>query len=337
MPKFVNNLSADERYNLMLGLIGYLTKNPNCEVSELEQVFKVTNQQIKEALHTMNKGGHFIPGGIDEYPFWIDIDALDEEDFVVFTTAAPESGAPKISQAQAAALATGLMYLQTLPQFANDQDIEELQRILSSLEPEATTPVIDIKPGTLSESTNLVIEAINAKRRIRMDYVNRSGETGTREIDPVKLIESDGNLAVLSWCLKNEEQRNFRIDRMSKIELLPGTISSQADEMFENLDELSDNAYNPGQLDHDVKVQVTPEGYSLVSQFEVIEEPKKGEDGTLEVIIKVGKLEHLGKLIAKYGGAAKVLEPEVARQIVRDYALVALGREPLEPNNMSVE
>jgi proteasome accessory factor C len=336
MPKFVNKLSADERFNLMLGLIGYLLNHRNCEVSDLASVFKVTNQQIKETLLLINNGGYFPAGGLDTYPFWIDSFQL-EDDFVAFSTSVETPGAPRISQAQAAALAVGLIHLESIPSYANDPDIKKLKEIFSKLEGQVATPVIDIKPGTFDASRNLILEAINSRRRVGMSYINRAGEQSNREIDPVKLVESDGNLSVRSWCLKTQDERSFRIDRMSKLEILPGAISAEATAMFENLDELSDLAYNPGEFDHDVVVEVTPEAYSLVSQFHVLDEPKKLSDGVLRATIKVGRLEHLGKLIARYGGAAKVIEPELARNIVRDYALVALGRDPLTNHDESVE
>jgi proteasome accessory factor C len=336
MPKFVNKLSADERFNLMLGLIGYLLNHRNCEVSDLASVFKVTNQQIKETLLLINNGGYFPAGGLDTYPFWIDSFQL-EDDFVAFSTSVETPGAPRISQAQAAALAVGLIHLESLQQYANDPDIQKLKEIFSKLEGQVATPVIDIKPGTFDASRNLILEAINSRRRVGMSYINRAGEQSTREIEPVKLVESDGNLSVRSWCLKTESERSFRIDRMSKLEILTGAISAEATAMFENLDELSDLAYNPGEHDHDVVVEVTPEAYSLVSQFHVLDEPKKLSDGVLRATIKVGRLEHLGKLIARYGGAAKVIEPEIAKNIVRDYALVALGRDPLSRHDESVE
>jgi proteasome accessory factor C len=336
MPKFVNKLSADERFNLMLGLIGYLLNHRNCEVSDLASVFKVTNQQIKETLLLINNGGYFPAGGLDTYPFWIDSFQL-EDDFVAFSTSVETPGAPRISQAQAAALAVGLIHLESLPRYANDPDIQKLKEIFSKLEGQVATPVIDIKPGTFDASRNLILEAINSRRRVGMSYINRAGEQSTREIEPVKLVESDGNLSVRSWCLKTESERSFRIDRMSKLEILTGAISAEATAMFDNLDELSDLAYNPGEHDHDVVVEVTPEAYSLVSQFHVLDEPKKLSDGVLRATITVGRLEHLGKLISRYGGAAKVIEPEVAKNIVRDYALVALGRDPLSRHNESVE
>jgi proteasome accessory factor C len=119
--------------------------------------------------------------------------------------------------------------------------------------------------------------------------------------------------------------------------VLEGVISAEASVMFDNVDSLSDNPYNPGPSDHDVVVEVTPEAYSLISQFKVIGEPKKVSDSTVRATIKVGRLENLGKIIARFGGAARVIEPKVAKEIVRDYALASLGREPLIQTKMSIE
>ena len=52
--------------------------------------------------------------------------------------------------------------------------------------------------------------------------------------------------------------------------------------------------------------------------------------GTIRAQIKVGHLPNLGRLIAKYGGAARVIAPVEAREIVRNYALSALGAQSRE-------
>ncbi|MEY4060422.1 MAG: hypothetical protein RIQ31_84, partial [Actinomycetota bacterium] len=46
----------------------------------------------------------------------------------------------------------------------------------------------------------------------------------------------------------------------------------------------------------------------------------------IRATIKVGHLPNIGRLIAKYGGAARVIAPEEARRLVREYALQALGQ-----------
>jgi predicted DNA-binding transcriptional regulator YafY len=61
-----------------------------------------------------------------------------------------------------------------------------------------------------------------------------------------------------------------------------------------------------------------------------VAEPKDLGSGTIRTQIKVGHLPNLGRLIAKYGGAARVIAPEEAREIVRNYALSALGAQSRE-------
>jgi hypothetical protein len=52
------------------------------------------------------------------------------------------------------------------------------------------------------------------------------------------------------------------------------------------------------------------------------------KNNTVTALIKIGYLPYLGKVIAQYGGAARVLSPDNAKQVVRNYALTALGLEP---------
>jgi hypothetical protein len=84
-------------------------------------------------------------------------------------------------------------------------------------------------------------------------------------------------------------------------------------------------------------VEVEPEAYELVSEFTTISEPNAQAGGALRVAIKVGHLPNLGHLIAKYGGAARVIAPETARQIVLKYALIALGEKSATPDRIENE
>jgi proteasome accessory factor C len=77
--------------------------------------------------------------------------------------------------------------------------------------------------------------------------------------------------------------------------------------------------------DTTVTVEVTPEAYRLITDFQTVSEPKDVGSGTIRSEIKVGHLPNIGRLIAKYGGAAKVIAPAEAREYVRKYALSALG------------
>lgn len=337
MPKLVKALGADDRYNLLLGIIGYLLRHGSANIDDLATHFKTTREHIRSAISSISLSGYVESSGFHNLPFNFDWEQLDEDGEVALIDEAVVNEAPRISTAQAAALATGLVYLRSLPEFRNDPELEDLIKRFGEPEVNPNAPIFDIKPGTIDDSTTKVLSAINARRGLKVDYTNLAGEESTRLIDPVKLVESEGHTAVLAWCHNAKAQRNFRIDRMRRIEVLEGAISPEASAMFDNIDSLSDNPYNPGPSDHDVLVEVTPEAYSLISQFKVIDQPRKVSDSAIRATIKVGRLENLGKIIARYGGAARVVEPKVARDIVRDYALASLGREPLIQSRMSIE
>ena len=337
MPKLVKALGADDRYNLLLGIIGYLLRHESAQIDDLATHFKTTSEHIRSAISTIALSGFVEAGTHQVLPFNFDWEALEDDGTVTFIDDDIVTEAPRISTAQAAALATGLVYLRNLPEFANDSDLNELIKQFGSSEVNPNPPIFDIKPGTIDEATAKVIAAINARRSLRVDYTNLAGEETSRVIDPIKLVDSDGHTAVLAWCQSANAQRNFRVDRMRRIEQLEGAISEEAKKLHDEADTLSDNPYNPQETDFDVVVEVSPEAYSLVSQFTVVDQPTKANDGVIRATIKVGRLENLGKLIARFGGAAKVIEPQIAREIVRDYALAALGRKPLSPMEVSVE
>jgi proteasome accessory factor C len=114
---------------------------------------------------------------------------------------------------------------------------------------------------------------------------------------------------------------------MRQIVLSEHPWSDTARTAFEAFDQEEDRLYVPGESDTDVIVEVDPEAYELVSEFTTISEPNSSSSGVIRVTIKVGHLPNLGHLIAKYGGAARVIAPPIAKEMVRNYALAALGHK----------
>jgi predicted DNA-binding transcriptional regulator YafY len=97
--------------------------------------------------------------------------------------------------------------------------------------------------------------------------------------------------------------------------------------------EIEDAVYIASASDTRVTVEVEPEAYRLISEFKSISEPSSVENGRIRAEIKVGHLPNIGRLVARYGGAARVLSPDQARAHVKNYALAALG----EPVHSTVE
>jgi proteasome accessory factor C len=89
--------------------------------------------------------------------------------------------------------------------------------------------------------------------------------------------------------------------------------------------ELVDEIYTSSETDTVVTLEVDPEAYSLIYDFKPVEEPESVSKTVKRFKIHVGDVRNLGRVIARFGGAARVISPEIARQSVRDFALNALG------------
>jgi len=127
------------------------------------------------------------------------------------------------------------------------------------------------------------------------------------------------------YCPINKGVRNFLIEHMRSIEILDREISDVA----AKVGEIEDATYVAEITDTTVTVEVTPEAYRLITEFQTVSEPKDVGSGTIRTEIKVGHLPNLGRLIAKYGGAARVIAPAEARDVVRNYALTVLGQSSM--------
>ena len=72
-------------------------------------------------------------------------------------------------------------------------------------------------------------------------------------------------------------------------------------------------------------IDLDPEAYPLASTFHLVQPAVKLPEGVMQVVVSIGHLPNLGRIIARYGGAARVVSPPEARQVVRDFAIRALG------------
>ena len=151
-----------------------------------------------------------------------------------------------------------------------------------------------------------------------------------REIEPLHLSINEDGWILRGYIQADSMVKAFRVDRMRGAKLLPKLISEQA-----KAAEITDEIYVPNASDIEVTVDVTPEAYRLLSQFNA--EILKGQStpGITRGVIKIGHLPDLGRIITQYGGHARVVSPKAAREVVRDFALRALGERGLTENSVS--
>ncbi|WP_224997932.1 YafY family protein [Cesiribacter sp. SM1] len=56
---------------------------------------------------------------------------------------------------------------------------------------------------------------------IKIDYTNEQGEKTSRKIEPFALVSTTENWLLIAWCRLRSAFRYFRLDRITKMEILP--------------------------------------------------------------------------------------------------------------------
>jgi predicted DNA-binding transcriptional regulator YafY len=85
----------------------------------------------------------------------------------------------------------------------------------------------------------------------------------------------------------------------------------------------STGIYSVSENDTKVVFDIDPAGFGMIADYKP-EYPVIG-DKTLRVTIPIGDITTLGRVVSKYSGHVRVIEPEAARRVVFEYASRALG------------
>lgn len=327
MPK-LNNFNGEDRYNFMLALVGFLQHRGPVPLSEAAAHFEIDPAYLRKVVTSINDARAEIRG-FEEWFFLIDVEELEEHGMLSLIDNLVVDDVPKLSNRQASAIAAGLNYLATLPAFKSDPDLLELQKILSTNTIRGINPLVELRPGSAEAGAELVRKAILNETQISCEYINQKDERTVRTLEPLRLDPRADGWYLRAYCPIHKEVRNFKLDRMRRIEVLDETRSEEA----RNVSEIEDAVYIASASDTRVTVEVEPEAYRLISEFKSISEPSSVENGRIRAEIKVGHLPNIGRLVARYGGAARVISPDQARAHVKNYALAALG----EPVHSTVE
>lgn len=328
MPK-VLGFNAEDRFNFLLSLVGYLRRRGDVTIEEAAKHFNLEPDYIRRAVKSVNDAG-FIQSNHENLFFLIEPDLADEgilslrENLVV-------DDVPRLSTRQSAAIGAGLTYLATMPAFSGDKELKELQALLSQGTGRGAVATLEVKPGTTDANAELIRLALVKGNRISCEYVNTKDERSLREIDPLRIDPRSDGSYLRGYCLINKELRNFKLDRMRSVQMLTTAIGPEARAVAD----IEESLYVAESTDTEVTVDLAPEAYGLISEFQSVSEPKDAGQGIIRAVINVGHLPNIGRLIARYGGSAVVVDPPEARKLVQQYALRALGERGTEPFPLS--
>lgn len=306
----------------MLSLVGFLQNRGAVSVDEAAAHFELESKYLRKVVTSINEARAEV-SGFEQWFFMIDIEELEQNGVLSLIDNLVVDDVPKLSNRQASAIAAGLNYLATLPAFKDDADLKELQDLLSANTIRGINPIVELRPGSAEAGAETLRRAIMSETQISCEYINQKGDRSVRTIEPLRLDPRTDGWYLRAFCPIHQEVRNFKLDRMRSIELLDSARSSAA----EKVNEIEDAVYIAAASDARVLIEVEPEAYRLISEIKNIGEPLNAENGKIRAEIRVGHLPNIGRMISKYGGAAKVISPVEAKDLVRNYALAALGQQ----------
>jgi proteasome accessory factor C len=326
MPK-PSKISGLDRFNFLLSLVGYLINHKDVPVAELAAHFGVSVEETKAALETITVSGIKQYGPNDLFAF--EPFKYYDEDIVDLTFSPAIDEVPRISQRQAAAMAAGLQYLLGIKYFEEQKEVHELIDILAKGTAGASIPAIEVKPGTVDADFMILRSAISNQNCVTFEYQNQRQEISKRTVEPIQLIAVEESWLLRAYAPEDSMVKSFRLDRMRSTTILDKKISAEA-----LAAELTEEIYVSNPTDIEVIVEVTPQGMGFINYFNATILQKAENGKPTRASLSIGHLPVLGKYVARYGGAVKVVEPKLARDAVRDYALKALGGRGLnQPNH----
>lgn len=166
---------------------------------------------------------------------------------------------------------------------------------------------------------SLIQQALSAKKAIEIHYTKMDKTVSNRKLNPLGLIYYGSNWHLIGWCTLRNDYRDFRVDRIEKLEIQEErffetdflTLEKYIDKMAgENpLIEIKINVKNEI-LPH---ISVSKYYYGFVSEREF--------DHYMEMTFKVSEFEYFSRWLLMLGNGATIVSPESLKERMQELAL----------------
>lgn len=314
MPK--QELDADQLYNLALSIVGLVLNDGPATIGELAEHFAVSEKAIAKAVNTISNSEDVAQC---KTHFYLNYEAFEDGEVDFGLGEGNLEEAPVISSSQASALAMGLEFLSSLPEFRGNPELADLRRSLSSSTVATNTSIWNVELDRLE----LMRDAIVNQKRIRFGYLNQTGKRSEREVDPLRIDLIGAKHYLRGYCLTNAEVRSFRLDRISELKATDTGISEAA-----RRSNIEDEIYGSGQGQL-VELEVEKSAEEIFWNFPAVDITTTS-NGLLRGSIRVGNIDSLARHIVRYGGSVRVIAPDAARASVARFASAALDQTEME-------
>jgi proteasome accessory factor C len=314
--------NAQAQVERMLALVPYLQSRDGISVDEVARDFKVKPAQIVKDLKVLWFCG--LPDAVTGDMIDIDMDALDGDGIVRLSNADYLSRPLRLAPHEALAL---VVALRSLRELSGPGERGAVERAMLKLE--AATGIaaeqaaaVDIRVDPVDPDIRATVDsALHERRRLHIHYyVPGRDETTQRDVDPMRLLFSEGQGYLEAWCHRAQESRLFRLDRITAATLLDVPAEPPADARRKDL---SQGLFQPDPEDP-VAVLDLAASAEWVADYYPIESRVDRPDGTLRVTLRYSDQGWLERLVLRLGGQGTLVEPAQAAKRVRSRARAAL-------------
>ncbi|MFC4062168.1 helix-turn-helix transcriptional regulator [Planomonospora corallina] len=312
--------STADRLPRLLALVPYLMSHPGAEVSEVAQVFGLSEKQLIDDLQLVwmcGLPGH-TPGDL--------IDVSWDGGEIVIDNADTIARPLRLGVDEASALLVALRMLAEMPEFGGR---DALTRVIAKFEraagegAAAVSSQVAVEVDATPDALPAVNEALRGRRRLSLRYyVPGRDEITPREVDPMRLVVVDGRSYLSGWCYRAEAVRLFRLDRMLDVDVLDVPADPPADAVP---DEVTPGVFRPSPTDELAELELTPAG-RWVAEYYPCERVEELGEGRLRVALRARDESWLLRLALRLGGAGRIVSPASLAERVRQAAREALDR-----------
>ena len=290
MPK----LSADERLARLLAVIPWVASRDGPRVDDVCARFGCTQTELVDDLELL-----FLCGLHPYTPdVLIDVDIADGRVWIRY--------ADYFSRPLRLTPAEGLALLaagRTVLAASGDDDgplARGLEKLARAIGVDAGAAV-EIELGPVAEDLlSTLRSAAAAFRQVEIDYYSFGRDERTRRvIDPYAVFSAGGQWYVAGWCHRVDDERLFRVDRISAATPLDSVFPppSAPPELV---------AYRPAPDDRRVTLELAPAARWVAEQYPV-DKVEELDGGRLRVTLAASQPAWLERLLLRLGPAATVV------------------------------
>lgn len=151
---------------------------------------------------------------------------------------------------------------------------------------------------------------------VEFDYYSSFNEKTNRQIEPIQLYFKSHSWYVKGFCLSRQDVRLFKLSRMKNIKL-----TNKHFEKRDLLNSINNTSVRNEKRDITLKLKIAPEmTYRVMDEFDE-SDVELQSDGSFIVIVTWQEDDWVYGKILSYGNYAEVLEPEYAREIIKNKLL----------------